>query len=62
MCCSVNGSVCLVCWHVGGTRGSGIMSSAAGVLWISVVRGMRGVYDMCMCLARDSVGGEELRG
>ena len=26
--------------HVGGTRDSGIMSSAAGVLWMSVVRGM----------------------
>ena len=29
--------------HVGGTRGSGIVSSAADVLWMSVVRGMRGV-------------------
>ena len=41
--------------HVGGTRGSGIVSSAADVLWMSVVRGMRGVggvCDMCMCLAR----------
>ena len=27
--------------HVGGTRGSGNMSSAADVLWMSVVRGMR---------------------
>ena len=26
--------------HVGGTRGSGIVSSAANVLWMSVVRGM----------------------
>ena len=26
--------------HVGGTRGSGIVSSAADVLWMSVVRGM----------------------
>ena len=26
--------------NVGGTRGSGIVSSAAGVLWMSVVRGM----------------------
>ena len=24
--------------HVGGTRGSGIVSSAADVLWLSVVR------------------------
>ena len=27
-------------WYVGGTRGSGIVSSAADVLWMSVVRGM----------------------
>ena len=26
--------------HVGGTRGSGMVSSAADVLWMSVVRGM----------------------
>ena len=26
--------------HVGGTHGSGIVSSAADVLWMSVVRGM----------------------
>ena len=26
--------------HVCGTRGSGIVSSAANVLWMSVVRGM----------------------
>ena len=33
--------------HVGGTRGSGIVSSIAYVLWISVVRGMRGVGGLC---------------
>ena len=41
--------------HVGGTSGSSIVSSAANVLWISVVRGMRevgGICEMCMCLAR----------
>ena len=27
-------------WHVGGTRGSGMVSSAADMLWMSVVRGM----------------------
>ena len=27
-------------WQVGGTRGSGMVSSAADVLWMSVVRGM----------------------
>ena len=54
--------------HVGDTRGSGIVSSAADVLWMSVVRGMRGVdgvCEMCMCLARGGVGeegGEWMRG
>ena len=51
--------------HVGGTRGSGIVSSAADVLCMSVVRGMRGVggiCEMCMCLARGGVGGEEVSG
>ena len=48
--------------HVGGTRGLGIMSSAADVLWMSVLRWMSGVgrvCEMCMCLAR---GGEGVRG
>ena len=47
--------------HVGGTRGSGIVSSSADVVWNSVVRGMRGVDGVCemfMCLARGGVGGE----
>ena len=47
--------------HVGGTRGSGILSSAVDVLWVSVVCGMRGiggVCEMCMCLVRGGVGGE----
>ena len=51
--------------HVGGTRGSGIVSSAADVLWMSVVRGMRGVgevREMYMCLARGGVGGEWMIG
>ena len=41
--------------HVSGTRGSGIVPSATDVLWMGVVRGMRGVggvCEMCMCLAR----------
>ena len=41
--------------------GSCIVSSAADVLWMIVVRGMRGVSrvcEMCMCLARGGVGGE----
>ena len=37
-----------------GTRGSGVLSSTGDVL----VRGVGGVCDMCMCLARGSVGGE----
>ena len=43
--------------HVGGKRGSGIVSSVADVLW------MRGVAGVCeMCLARVSVGGEMVSG
>ena len=38
-------------WHVGGTRDSGIVSSAADVLW---KRGAGIVCEMCMCLARGS--------
>ena len=39
--------------HVGGTRGSCIVSSVADVLWMSVVHGMRRVGGLCeMCLAR----------
>ena len=47
--------------QMGGTCGSGIASSAADVLWMSVVCGMRGVDGVCemsMCLARGGVGGE----
>ena len=43
--------------YMGGTRGSGVLASAGDVLEISVVRGVGGVYDMCMCLARGGVGG-----
>ena len=50
-------------WHecVSGTRDSGILSSAADVLGMSVVRRMRGVggvCEICMCLAQGGVGGE----
>ena len=45
--------------YVGDTSGSGIVSSAADMLWMRVVRGMRGVGGVCeMCLARGGVGGE----
>ena len=33
--------------HVGGTRGSCIVSSAGDVVWMSVVRRMRGVGRVC---------------
>ena len=33
------------------------LSSAGDVLEMSVVRGVGGVCDMCMCLARGGVGG-----
>ena len=39
-------------------RGSGILSSTGDVL----VRGVGGVCDMCMCLARGGVGGEGVSG
>ena len=51
--------------HVGGTRGSGIVSSAADVLWMSVVCGMRGVGGACeiyVYLACGAVGGEGVSG
>ena len=37
--------------HVGGTHGSGIVSSAADVIWMSVVCGIRGVGEvLCVWL------------
>ena len=46
--------------HVDGTRGTGIVSSAADVLWMRVVRVMRGVGVVCdMCLARGIMGVED---
>ena len=57
-----DGDVVLVsAGHVGGTRDSCIVSSAADMLGMSVVRGMRGVGGvcvMCMYLTRGCVGGE----
>ena len=47
--------------HVHGTRGSGTVSSTADVPGMSVVGGMKGVggvCEMCMCLARGGMGGE----
>ena len=48
---------------MGGTRGSGVLTSAGDVLEISVARGVGGVCDMCMCLVWDGcVGGEWVTG
>ena len=47
--------------YVSGTCSSGIISNAADVPGMNVVRGMKGVggvREMCMCLARGGVGGE----
>ena len=41
---------------MGGTGDSGVLSSAGDVLEMSVVRGIGGVCDMCMCLAWGGVG------
>ena len=41
--------------HMGGTRGPGVLSSVGDVLEMSVVRGVGGVCDMCMCLPRGRV-------
>ena len=43
--------------YMDGTRGSCVLASACDVLEMSVVRGVGGVCDMCMCLARGGVGG-----
>ena len=37
--------------YLGGTRGSGIVSSAADVLWMSVMRGVSGVCEMHLARA-----------
>ena len=50
------GGVVAVSVYMGGTRGSGVLSSAGDVLEMSVVRGVCGVCDLCMCLARGVSG------
>ena len=42
--------------YMGGTRGSGVLSIAYDVLEMSLVRGVGGVCDMCMCLAHGRGG------
>ena len=70
--CEGDGNACVWGWmkcgcgessavHVGDTRDSGIVASGPDVLWIGVVRGMRGVGEVCemyMCLARGGAGAE----
>ena len=50
------GSVVAVSEYMGGKHGSGILYTACDVIGMSVVRGVCGVYDLCMCLARGGVG------
>ena len=47
---------------MGGARGSGVLSSTGDVLEMSVVRGVGGVCDMWMCLARGCVSREGVIG
>ena len=42
---------------MGGTRGSSVLSNTGDVFEMSVVRGVGGVCDMCMCVALGGVGG-----
>ena len=56
------GGVVVVIACTSGARGSGVLCSAGDVLDMSVVRGVGGVCDMCMCLARGGVGGEGVGG
>ena len=56
------GCVVAVSAYLGGTRGSDVLSSTCEVLEISVVKGVGGVCDMCMCLARGGVGGVGVSG
>ena len=51
------GGVVVVSECMGGTRGSGLLCSTGDVLEMSVVRGVGGLCDMCMCLARGGMGG-----
>ena len=46
---------------MGGTHDSCVMSSAGDMLEISVMRGIGGVCDMCMCLAQGGVGDELIK-
>ena len=56
------GGVVAVRAYMCGTRGSCVLSSAGDVQEMCVVRGVCGVCDMCMCLARGGVGGVGVSG
>ena len=56
------GCVAAVSACMSSTHGSWVLSSTGDVLEMSVVRGVGGVCDMCMCLARGGVGGEGVSG
>ena len=45
------GGVVAMSAYMGGTRGSGVLSSTGDVLEMIVMRGVGGVCVMCMCLA-----------
>ena len=48
----------MVSAYIGGTRGSGVLSSAGDVLEMSVVRsGVYDMWDMCLCFCCGGVGG-----
>ena len=51
-----SGGMVVVSACMSDTRGSGVLSSTCDVLEISEVRGVGGVCDMCMCLARGVMG------
>ena len=51
-CVGSGGGVVKVNAFMGCARGACVLSSAGGVLEMSVMRGVGGVCDMCMCLAR----------
>ena len=50
------GCVVAVSACMNGTRSSCVLSSTGGMPEMSVVRGVGGVCDMCMCLAQGGVG------
>ena len=43
--------------YMAGTHGLGVLSSVGGVLEMSLVRGVCGVWDMCLCFGCGGVGG-----